>query len=697
MGALVFEPDWPLWIVLAIAGAAAAVMALGAVRQPRGAPFRLLALAALIALIANPQIRTAEKTPLDDIAIILTDESASQSLDGRERVTAEAADALEERLERLGGVEVRRSSVSGDQETRLVEGLRAALADAPRGRLGGVFIITDGQASDAPQADEFSLDAPAHVLVTGRASEVDRKITMINAPRYGIVREPVKIAFRVDDLGANETPIENAGAAVVALRIDGREVLRDAVPVGAEVSFEAPLERPGGLIVELEVEARPGELTNRNNIAVLPVTAIRDRLRVLLISGEPHAGERVWRNLLKSDPAVDLVHFTILRPIEKGSPTELTSELALIPFPQDELFIDKLSEFDLLIFDRYTYRGVLNAYHFDNIARYVENGGAVLIAAGPEYAGALSLAARRNLAFILPALPGGAAVVGAFRPELTEEGMRHPVTADLPESSFWGRWLRIVPVAQRSGRALMEGPDGAPLLILDRVKKGRVGLLLSDHVWLWARGFDGGGPHAELLRRIAHWLMKEPELEEEQLSLRGAGNDLVIVRRTMEEGPSEIELTRPDGDVSTVPLVAREPGLFTATIRNAPRGLYRARDGELFAIGAVGLAAAPEFENVVSSRTRLAGLGVKTGGGVFAIRRGDDVALPAIRKVSAGKGAYAGSGWAGLIARNASRIDSVKDSPLAPPGLWLAILALGVIGAWWIEGRRAEARKPPEA
>jgi hypothetical protein len=691
MSAIVFEPAWPIPLLAAFGVIAAALTLYSLLRGSKGAPLRLVALASLIALIANPQMRVVERTPLDDLALIITDESASQTLDGRDRASAAAAEALEARLKSLGGVEVIRSSVGGEEETRLVEAVRAAVADAPRGRLGGVFVITDGQASDAAQAEDFSLDAPVHVLNSGRAGEIDRKITMINAPRYGIVREAVKIAFRIDDLGPNEAPVDG-GRALVALRIDGREILKQPVPVGAEVSFDAPLERPGGLIVELEVEARRGELTTRNNIAVLPITAIRDRLRVLLISGEPHSGERVWRNLLKSDPAVDLVHFTILRPIEKGSPGETTSELALIPFPQDELFIDKLSQFDLLIFDRYTYRGVLNAYHFDNIARYAENGGGVLIAAGPEYAGPMSLAARRNLSFILPALPAGEARDGAFRPALTEEGRRHPATAELPDSSFWGRWLRIIPVVKRSGRALMQGPNGAPLLILDRVGEGRVGLILSDHVWLWARGFDGGGPHAELLRRVAHWLMKEPELEEEQLSLRGVGGDLQISRRTMDDGPVEVELTAPDGAVSRVALSEISPGLFTASIREAPRGLYRARDGDLFAIGAVGLAAAPEFQDVVSDAGKLSGFREKTRGGAFNFRRGGEIVLPAIRKVAPESAAYAGSGWAGLVARSASRTDSVNDSPLAPPALWLAILAAALLGAWWIEGRRRRNR-----
>ncbi|MBB5519089.1 hypothetical protein [Amphiplicatus metriothermophilus] len=689
--ALAFEPLVPTWALGALVSLALVVSVLSIWRGARGGPLRLLAAGALALLLANPQLRTSERTPLDDVAVILVDQSASQRLDGRDGIARAAADALAARLAALGGIEVVRREVGGENETRLVEALAGAAADTPRGRLAAVFAITDGQASDAARAGDLALDAPAHVLLTGRDDEFDRKITLLSAPRYGLVRESARIAFRVDDVGP-EGAAAGTGSAVVALRVNGREVARQAVPLGAEVSFEAPLEHPGALILELEAEERPGELTTRNNIAVLNVTAIRDRLRVLLISGEPHAGERVWRNLLKSDPAVDLVHFTILRPIEKGNPGELASELALIPFPQDELFIDRLSAFDLLIFDRYTYRGVLNAFHFDNIARYVENGGAVLVASGPEYAGALSLAARRNFSFILPALPEGAAREGPFRPRISEDGARHPVTAGLPEQEFWGRWLRIMPAAQRSGRTLMTGPDGAPLLILDRVGEGRVGLLLSDHVWLWARGFDGGGPHAELLRRIAHWLMKEPELEEERLTLTGAGDDLVIRRRTMSDEPGPVSLVLPSGETREIALDETAPGRFEARLANAEHGLYRARAGELFAVGAVGLAAPPEFDDVVADSRPLAPAAEASRGGVFRIRRGDGIALPALRKANAGAAAYAGAGWAGLVERGAYRIDATRDAPLAPPWFWLALIAAALLGAWLLEGRTGRRR-----
>jgi hypothetical protein len=487
MIALTLSPLAPVWLLIALATVGASASALSIWRRPASGALRALSIVALLALIANPQIRESERTALDEIAVVISDSSASQKLDGREDATRAAAAALEAKLEELGGVEIVRIDAGGAEESRLGEALSRAVNDNPLARLAGVFVITDGQSTDKLDAERLKDAAPVHLFLTGRRGETDRKVTIVKGPRYGIVREGAEVSFRVDDLGPHGETLNAGGQAVIALRVDGEEVLRQPVPVGAEISFTAPLNRPGRSIIELEVEDDEGELTSRNNIAVLPITVIRDRLRVLLISGEPHPGERAWRNLLKSDPAIDLVHFTILRPIDKAqNDTALENELALIEFPQDELFIEKLNEFDLVIFDRFTDRGVLNAFHFDNLGRYVEEGGAVLVASGPEFAGDFSIANQRNFAFVLPATPAGPAVENAFRPRLSDVGARHPVTASLPEQDFWGRWLRLVPAAVRAGDTLMTDEAGRPLLILNRVGEGRVGLLQSDHVWLWA-------------------------------------------------------------------------------------------------------------------------------------------------------------------------------------------------------------------
>lgn len=676
----------PLIIALAVLGAIVAGVAIW--KRPASGVLRTLAIAALLALVVNPQIRRAERSALDDIAVIVTDISGSQTLDARDDATASAAAALHSRLNDLGGVEVIRVETGNQEETRLGETLSRAVSDSPRARLAGVFVITDGQSTDAPSVGQIKGAAPIHVLLTGRKNETDRKITLIKAPRYGIVREGADVSFRIDDLGPDGAALPARGEAVIALRVDGEEVLRQPVAIGAEVGFTAPLDRPGQSIIELEVEDLSGELTARNNIAVLPITVIRDRLRVLLISGEPHPGERAWRNLLKSDPAIDLVHFTILRPIEKAqNDSALESELALIEFPQDELFIEKLTEFDLVIFDRFTDRGVLNPFHFDNLARYVEGGGAVLVASGPEFAGAYSIAGQRNFSFVLPAAPQGGAIEAPFRPRISEIGERHPVTAQLPERDFWGRWLRITPAAVRSGATLMTDGEGRPLLVLDRVGEGRVGLIQSDHVWLWARGFDGGGPHAELLRRIAHWLMKEPDLEEESLSLREESGTLAIERRTIGDTAAPVRLVGPDGAESDVALTESAPGVFAAKIADAPRGLYRARSDDLFAIGSVGLAAPPEFENVVSDRRPLQPVVEASAGGLFDLRRDGAVLIPDIRRVRAGAGVKAGPGWAGLIDRRAHETTAISEEPAAPPFAWLAAIAGFLLGAWLVEGR----------
>jgi uncharacterized membrane protein len=694
MSAIAFEPAFPLPLVVAVGVIAALVSVLAAARAPKSAPFRILALLGLLGLILNPQIRVAERTALDEIAVILVDDSASNKIDNRGETTAAAADAVEAKLKTLGGVEIVRTSVGNQEETRLGDAVTAAVNDNPRARLGAVFVVTDGQATDAVIADKLNVGAPVHILDTGRPDEIDRKVTLVKAPRYGIVNEGADISFRIDDIGPDEKPLEGRGQANVTLRVDGEEVLRQPVPVGAEVSFSAPLPHPGKTVIELEAEEADGELSLRNNIVVLPIAAIRDRLRVLLISGEPHPGERVWRNLLKSDPAIDLVHFTILRPIEKAqSDSALERELALIEFPQDELFIEKLNEFDLVIFDRYTYRGVLNSYHFDNLARYVEAGGAVLVSSGPEFNGLLSLAARRNFAFILPAMPSGAEIDTPYRPKLSEIGAKHPVTAGLPEEDYWGRWLRVMPAAKRSGETLMTDGADHPLLILDRVGEGRVGLIQSDHVWLWARGFDGGGPHAELLRRVAHWLMKEPDLEEEQLLLSDKNGALAVERRTITDNAPSVTVTMPDGTEVNLLLTLARTGVFAAEIPNAPRGLYRARSEKLFAIAAVGLSAPPEFENVVSTTTKVKSVAQATKGGVFMLRSGAGLAVPDIRRTGPRSGNLAGPGWAGLAERKAFRTDSVKDQPVASPWIWLVLLAISLMGAWFVEGRGGRFRQ----
>jgi hypothetical protein len=461
------------------------------------------------------------------------------------------------------------------------------------------------------------------------------------------------------------------------------------VTPGAPAELTVDITHAGPNILEFEAAPLDGELTRLNNRAVASIEGIRENLRVLLVSGEPHSGERTWRNLLKSDAAVDLVHFTILRPPEKQDGTPI-NQLSLIAFPTRELFSEKIDQFDLIVFDRYRHQGVLPILYFDNIARYVRDGGALLVAAGPDYAEAGSLH-DTPLAPVLPAAPTGSITEEPFYAKVTGAGARHPVTRNLEGAGFdpphWGRWFRLIDVDQPKGEVVMSGAENKPLLVLDREGKGRVALLLSDHAWLWARGFEGGGPHVDLLRRLAHWLMQEPDLEEEALRATARGDQLTVERQTMADTVDPVTVRAPSGATATIALAAAGPGLWRATVPAKEIGLYRIEEGDRKAFANVGTANPREFIDARSTPDKLAPLVEATGGHIGRLAdAGGPLDLPRIVPVRAG-GIASGSDWMGVRMTEASTLKGIDRMPLFAGFLGLAIL-LGLAGATWFrEGR----------
>ncbi|MGE0846927.1 MAG: hypothetical protein AB7L41_11720, partial [Flavobacteriaceae bacterium] len=347
-------PDWLLYAAAGLALVAALAMLFG--RGP--APLlRIATLALVVAALANPVLRQEERDPLPGVAVIVSDGSASQRIDNRDAATEATAQALYQRLAGEPGLEVRRVTTTDTADgTELFSSLERALADVPADRIAGVFLITDGQVHDAAErGGRLGFSAPVHTLLTGRDNETDRRIIVQAKPRFGIVNAEQPITFRVEDLGTRATgPLRVA----VTISRDGEVLSTKLVTVGDNVTVPVLIAHGGRNLFEIAVEPLEGELTEVNNRAVIETDGIRENLRVLLVSGEPHAGERTWRNTLKSDAAVDLVHFTILRPPDKQDGTPI-SELALIAFPTRELFSEKIDDFDLIIFDRYARLGVL--------------------------------------------------------------------------------------------------------------------------------------------------------------------------------------------------------------------------------------------------------------------------------------------------------------------------------------------------
>ena len=685
---VVFDPLVPLWLIWGLAVVAVGLLALAVWRGLPGWALRAAAAAVVLAALANPALQEEDRAPLTDIVLLVVDESASQGLSDRVAQTEGAVAAVQAEVAALPNTELRISRLTDGAEdagTLAMTALSEALAEEPRARVAGAILITDGQVHDLGLAP--SLPAPLHVLLTGREADWDRRLVVKNAPAFAILGEEFMLGLRIDDEGAAPGDTD----AQLTITVDAEAPQTYTVPIGSDLELPVTLPHGGMNVLQFSVAVGDGELTDRNNAAVVQVNGVRDRLRVLLVSGEPHAGERVWRNLLKSDASVDLVHFTILRPPEKqdGIPVD---ELSLIAFPTRELFVEKIDEFDLIIFDRYRMRGILPMSYLQNVADYVRRGGTVLVAAGPEF-GAVDSLYRSPLADILPVEPTAQVIEEGYRPALTDLGRKHPVTEgleDLAPEGGWGRWFRLTEVTPTAGQVVMSGPGDRPLLVLNRVDEGRVAVLASDQMWLWGRGFEGGGPQLELLRRLAHWMLKEPELEEEALTATAKGQVLTITRRSIAaDAPGPLTITGPDGAAVELPMPEVAPGKFELDWAAPAIGLYRLAQGDLTRVIAVGPSSPREFEATIATGDLLAPVVDPTQGGILRLEDG----TPDIRAVNAGRPA-SGRGWIGITPREAYATQDVRVAALLPGWAYLLLAAALAIAAWVLEGRRGSARRP---
>jgi len=683
---IAFAPLVPLpviWVALAAIALIALVLVLA---RARGAAVRVAALTLILLALANPSFTREEREPLSSVAVVVIDKSPSQNFGDRINETEKARAEITERLKQIKGLEVRvveAGMADGETDgTRLFSAVTSALSDVPTDRVAGAFLITDGRVHDIPaNTAAVGFNAPVHALITGRKDERDRRIAIVAAPRFGIVGQKQTITYRLDDQGVS------AQRAQVKIRRDGEAISERTVVSGQTVNVEIDIPHAGANIVEIEASPLENELTQVNNRAVVSIDGVRDKLRVLLVSGEPHSGERTWRNLLKSDASVDLVHFTILRPPEKQDGTPI-NELSLIAFPTRELFQQRINDFQLIIFDRYARQGVLPISYFDNIARYVRGGGAVLVSAGPDYASTTSIW-RTPLDTVLPAEPV-AVSEKPFTARLSDIGKRHPVTRGLDGSAAepprWSRFFRSVETRNATTPPVMTGADGKPLLLLSRAGEGRVALLLSDHIWLWARGYEGGGPHLDLLRRMSHWLMKQPDLDEEALRLEIQGRDLAVLRQTMAETVTPVTVTSPSGAIKILNLTAGDPGMWRSKLPADDLGLWQASDGTLNALINVGPVNPKEFSEVISTTETLLPLTQATGGDTRRIMNGSSLDLPRIVPVRASS-VFRGDSWLGVRMREASVVRGIGVLPIFAGFIGLLLLVGAFAATWLREGR----------
>ena len=677
---LAFDPLIPWLLLWSLAGGALVLWVVYLVLRGRAWLMRALALSVLTLALANPLWVKEQREPLKDIVAVVLDRSESMHFKGRTETAQAAFDQLKAKIEADDTMELRVAETDPEADgTDIYAALQSAMSDAPRERIGGAILITDGQIHDLPADPKEALQlGPVHGLIVGGENEIDRRIEIQSAPSFGIVDQPVEMRIQVDD--PREQSVD------VAITINGVAQQSQKVKVGEPATIKLTMKRRGDNLVVLQVPGIPDELTLANNLASAQVSGVKDRLRVLLVTGEPHAGARVWRDLLKSDPSVDLVHFTILRPPQKTDATP-TDEIALISFPKAELFRDKLDKFDLVIFDHELRPQVLEPQYLDRIARYVENGGALLVAAGPPYADPDAIPLYSTpLASVLPGISTGQVIEKRFVPQLTALGKRHSVTATLSTDPAWGPWMRYMKVEKGEATSLMQTPDGSPLLLLKRVAKGRVASVMSDQIWLWARGYEGGGPYAELIRRIAHWLMKEPELEEEFLKVKASGQTLAADLRTLSDKPPALELQAPDGKTAEAPWTLVSPGQYHAELPATDLGLYTAKSGDLSAVALRGPAHPREYQDLRATTEVLKPLATATLGGVERIGSDGAPKMPDLRRVE-DRGNASGPGWIGIRKRNAYAVRATESINLLPGVLGMALAVLFMMLAWRREGR----------
>ncbi len=682
-----FSPNIDEFYLVIFTIFAGILLAISLLCYRRAVIIRAIAFTAFMFALINPSILKEIRQYVKDTAVIVVDKSSSQNFGNREKRTADALAKITEQINKLDSFNLRVINAPKENKisnkTNLFTILDQTISDIPKEQRAGVIFLSDGQVHDIPQdPTQFNDYGPVHILLSGERGEKDRQITITSAPAYGLVGKDITIKYRINDT-------KNIGKTHAKVNVTSNDGSQDDfyVEIGKEQSITMPLDNPSQNIFSIEVEGIKDEITLANNKAAVIVNGVRDRLKVLLVSGIPHVGERTWRDLLTADPGVDLVHFTILREPTKYDYTP-KKEMSLIAFPFRELFEVKLYDFDLIIFDRYSVNNILPKYYFNNIADYVRKGGAFLAASGSEFASKRSIYSTA-LGEILPAKPTNKITEQKFIPKITKTGTMHPVTRSLiwqGEENNWGAWLRAIDVNKNSGDTLLSSINDNPLLILDRVGKGRVAQLNSDQIWLWSRNYDGGGPHAELLRRTVHWLMKEPDLDERAIDIKIFKGKIRLRKQNYDNKPLEtVALTTPDGKTSVIELKDNKKGFLQYEMQAEQLGIYAFKDiNNIRKYAIIGDFNPLELREVITTKDKFAPIIKKSHGTAIWL---EETPAPKVSIANESARRFGGSNWLALKRNNDYSVSGVKDIALLPEWLILFLLLSSLIFLWWREGQ----------
>ncbi len=655
----------------------------GFYKKNSGAFLRLFVFLVLFLIASNPTGIKKEKTPVKDIVLVLSDYTNSQIITNKIEETKEALENIALKITNLKNIDLRKITITNENEfednlgTSVFNTLNNTINNLPAEQLSAIVIISDGQINDLDQYKKLNFDGPIHFLLTGKKNELDRSLLLKNVPQYALVGEEINFQVKVDDLASKKQ-------VKIKVTLDNEKLFTKNINVNEFIPISFKVPHAGENTIEVSVEKGSSELTLENNSKIIKINGIFDRLRVMLISGEPNMGLRSWRNILNSDPSIELIHFTILRPPNKRDLTPVR-QLSLIPFPTKELFSASIDEFDLVIFDQYSLNGVLPKEYLENIVNYVYKGGAVLDASGPSYASKNSLS-NSPLKEILPTKPTGEVINKEFFPTLSTLGVRHPVTSKLylqKDNKRWGKWYSYIDTIKISGDTLLETDEGKPLLILNKLEKGRVAQLLSDSSWVWSRSIDNKGPQSKLLRRTIHWLLKEPELQENNIITKVKNGKIEIFKNTLIKGDVSAKVVKPDGKIQNIVIKDNMNGQLSAVINANISGKYKIIIGEKIKTLFVGNTNYEETNDVRSSDKLVSRIALESNGGVFWLNQG----IPDIIRITNKSIIKAGVNWIGITSKNNFVNKKVSNYNVIPWYLLFFVLIFLIFFAWYRESK----------
>jgi len=617
-------------------------------------------------LFLNPVTISEVRKPLPGKLLVVFDQSPSNKIADREEVSNKVFSDIKSSFKDIKLIRVnagRDFTSKKNQNTSLFTALEHRLRTIPQKDILGTVIITDGQIGDVPDnVKTLKNIAPINVILTGRKNEFDYEVKITQAPSYSLLNKSFDIKIKLNVKGGYIKKTKK-----LHIFKNGKEIALYNIKPNIENKYSFKVSQSGKNIFEFSIDKEKGELTAINNKAIAVVNGVRDRLKVLLISGVPHMGERSWRNLLKSDPAIDLVHFTILRSPMSFNPVP-ANEMSLIMFPVKELFENKINDFDLIIFDKYMHYNLLQQRYFDNISNFVKNGGALFMAMGSD--GSEQKIFNTELGEILPvALKNNKSPVllRSYIPQLTKEGKQSPVTADIYINyKKPGKWFSQTEVFKTHGEVLINGVDNNPLLVLDKVGKGRVAVLTSDNIWLWAKGIGRAGPYKELLRNVSHWLMKEPELEKGYIKTKVKDNIITVLKREYSQTDNNLEMITPSGSVKNLNFKDNKDGWLSSKIIAREQGTYRFINGNNKAFAIIGNGGGVELSNIYSTDKKLKKIVRKTKGNLIWANSKKHITANNIK----------------LKRSKAYNIVSLDSRNLIPSGLALFFILIGFFYVW---------------